>query len=107
MGKERKLFQNAKVVLSPSSRTLKIAVILLIVFSMIALGAMAWVRTSIRARTEDMRSEAAALEDENAAIEEKIDRLGTLAYLAYMQSTSHKMLGWMKLMLESRLQGEI
>jgi cell division protein FtsB len=78
MGKERKLFQNAKVVLSPSSRTLKIAVILLIVFSMIALGAMAWVRTSIRARTEDMRSEAAALEDENAAIEEKIDRLGTL-----------------------------
>lgn len=78
MGKERKLFQNAKVVLSPSSRTLKIAVILLIVFSMIALGAMAWVRSSIRARTEDMRSEAAALEDENAAIEEKIDRLGTL-----------------------------
>lgn len=78
MSKERKLFQNAKVVLSPSSRTLKIAVILLIVFSMIALGAMAWVRTSIRARTEDMRSEAAALEDENAAIEEKIDRLGTL-----------------------------
>ena len=78
MGKERKLFQNAKVVLSPSSRTLKIAVILLIVFSMIALGAMAWVRTSIRARTEEMRSEAAALEDENAAIEEKIDRLGTL-----------------------------
>lgn len=78
MGKERKLFQNAKVVLSPSSRTLKIAVILLIVFSMIALGAMAWVRTSIQARTEDMRSEAAALEDENAAIEEKIDRLGTL-----------------------------
>ena len=78
MGKERKLFQNAKVVLSPSSRTQKIAVILLIVFSMIALGAMAWVRTSIRARTEEMRSEAAALEDENAAIEEKIDRLGTL-----------------------------
>ena len=78
MGKERKLFQNAKVVLSPSSRPLKIAVILLIVFSMIALGAMAWVRTSIRARTEEMRSEAAALEDENAAIEEKIDRLGTL-----------------------------
>ena len=29
------------------------------------------------------------------------------ACLTYMQSTSHKMLGWMKLMLESRLQGEI
>ena len=27
--------------------------------------------------------------------------------LAYMQSTSHEMLGWMKLKLELRLQGEI
>ena len=30
-----------------------------------------------------------------------------LAYLAYMQSTSRKMLGWMNLKLESRLPGEI
>ena len=29
------------------------------------------------------------------------------AYLTYMQSTSCKMSGWMKLKLESRLQGEI
>ena len=29
------------------------------------------------------------------------------AYLAYMQSTSSKMLGWMKHKLESRLPGEI
>ena len=29
------------------------------------------------------------------------------AYLTCMQSTSCEMLGWMKLMLESRLQGEI
>ena len=29
------------------------------------------------------------------------------AYLTYMQSTSHEMLGWMKLKLESRLPGEI
>ena len=28
-------------------------------------------------------------------------------YLTYMQSTSHKMLGWMKHKLESRLLGEI
>ena len=28
------------------------------------------------------------------------------AYLTYMQSTSHKMLGWMKHKLESRLLGE-
>ena len=30
-----------------------------------------------------------------------------LAYLTYMQSTSCKMLAWMKQKLESRLQGEI
>ena len=29
------------------------------------------------------------------------------AYLTYMQSKSHKMLGWMKHNLESRLSGEI
>ena len=29
------------------------------------------------------------------------------AYLIYMQSTSHKILGWMKHKLESRLPGEI
>ena len=29
------------------------------------------------------------------------------AYLTYMQSTSCKMSGWMKLKLESRLMGEI
>ena len=29
------------------------------------------------------------------------------AYLTYMQSTSHKMLGWMTHELESRLRGEI
>ena len=29
------------------------------------------------------------------------------AYLTYMQGTSHKMLGWLKHELESRLPGEI
>ena len=29
------------------------------------------------------------------------------AYLTYMQSTSHEMLGWMKHKLESRLPGEM
>ena len=32
---------------------------------------------------------------------------GHPAYLTYMQSTSHKMPGWMKHKLESRLPGEI
>lgn len=78
MGREKPLFRNIKLVFHPSSRTLKIAVIALILFSMIALIALTWVRTGIRSRTEDMRSEAAVLEEENAALEEKIGNQGAL-----------------------------
>lgn len=78
MSGEKKLFRNTKLVIRPSSRALKIAVIALILFSMIALGAMAVVKHNIQNRTEELRSEAAALEDENAAIKEKIGNLGAL-----------------------------
>lgn len=73
MEKEKTLFRNTKLVIHPSSRALKIAVIVLIVFSMIALTALAWVRTSIQNRTEDMRQEAAALEDANAELEDRLE----------------------------------
>lgn len=78
VSKEKMVFRNVKLVFHPSSRALKIAVIALIVFSMVALISLTWVRTSIRNRTEDMRSEAAALEEENAALEEKIENQGAL-----------------------------
>ena len=78
VSKEKMVFRNVKLVLHPSSRALKIAVIALIVFSMVALISLTWVRTSIRNRTEDMRSEAAVLEEENAALEEKIENQGAL-----------------------------
>lgn len=78
MNKEKTIFRNIKLVIHPSSRALKIAVIALIVFSMIALISLTWVRTSIRNRTEDMRHEAAVLEEENAALEEKIENQGAL-----------------------------
>ena len=78
MNKEKTIFHNIKLVIHPSSRALKIAVIALIVFSMIALISLTWVRTSIRNRTEDMRHEAAVLEEENAALEEKIENQGAL-----------------------------
>lgn len=78
MEKEKNLFRNTKVVIHSGSRALKITVIVLIVFSMIALTALSWVRSSIRSRTEDMRSEAAILEEENAALEEKIENPGAL-----------------------------
>ena len=78
MEKERLLFGKVKVVFHPSSRALKIAVIVLIVFSMIALTALTWVKVSIRNRTEDMRAEAAVLGEEIGVLQDKIDNLGTL-----------------------------
>ena len=78
MEKEKVLFGNVKVVFHPSSRILKIAVIVLIVFSMVALTALTWVRVSIQNRIEDMRAEAAVLGEENALLEEKIANMYTL-----------------------------
>jgi len=76
--KEKLLFGKVKVVFHSGSRVLKIAVITLIVFSIIALTALTWVKVSIRQRTEDMRAEAAVLGEENVLLNEKIENLGTL-----------------------------
>ena len=65
-------------VLRPSSMLLKVVVIMLIVFSTAALIALSWVRQSILVRTEDMRQEAVALEQENEDLEKKIGLLGTV-----------------------------
>ena len=78
MKKREHQFGKVKVIFHPSSRALKIAVITLIVFSMIALTALTWVKISIHNRTEDMRAEAAILGEENALLEEKIENIGTL-----------------------------
>ena len=78
MEKEKLLFGKVKVVIHPSSRALKIAVIALIVFSMIALTALTWVKSSIRSRTEDMRADAAVLGEDIGELHDKIENLGTL-----------------------------
>ena len=50
----------------------------LIVFSMAALAALAWVRGSIRGQVENLRQEAAAIEQENRELQDKIDNLGSV-----------------------------
>ena len=76
---ERKLqIGKVQVILRHSSPVLKAVVIVLIVFSMAALTALAWVRGSIRSQVEDLRQEAAALEQENRELQEKIDALGSV-----------------------------
>ena len=67
-----------RLVVRSSSPALKIVMTVLIVFSMAALTALAWVRGSIRSQVEDLRQEAAALEQENRELQEKINALGSV-----------------------------
>ena len=71
-------FRNVTVVVRSSPPLLKIVLIALIVLSITALAALSWVNFSIRAQTEDMRQEAAALQGENTELEEKIGKLGSV-----------------------------
>ena len=78
------------VVVRSSSVALKIAVTVLIVFSMAALAALAWVRGSIRGQVENLRQEAAAIEQENRELQDKIDNLG---YVQSVQDIAREELG--------------
>ena len=76
---EKKIpLKNIKVEVRPAPPVLKIVVILLIVFSMAALIALRWVHAGIRNQTEEKRQEAAALEQENTELNEKISDLGSI-----------------------------
>ena len=75
---ERKLsIKNIQLVLRPNVPALKVLVILLVVFSMAALLALGWVQYRVGTQTEQLRWKAAALEQENAELEEKIANLGS------------------------------
>ena len=71
--------RNIQLILRPTSPLLKTLVILLIVFSMAALIALAWVQHDLQARTEELRWEAAGLEEENQDYIQKIADLGSVA----------------------------
>lgn len=67
-----------RVELRSAVPALKIAVILLILFSMAALVALRWVHNGIRAQTEGLRGEAAAIEYANTDLEEKIQQVDSV-----------------------------
>lgn len=69
--------QKRKLVLVHSSPAVKILAGLVVLFSIAALVALGWVRGSIQDLTEEKRQQAAALEQENAELKEKKDKLGT------------------------------
>ena len=57
---------------------LKAAIIVLIVLSMAALLALRWVHNGIQAETQRKAEQAAAMEGENADLQEKIDSIGSV-----------------------------
>ena len=71
-------FQNIKVVYRRSKPLTKVVVIAAIVLSMAALITLRWTLNDIQQQTQDMRAEAARLEQENAELEDKIDQLGSV-----------------------------
>ncbi len=78
MGGRTNPFRNIRFVVRPAPALLKIIVIALILFSMAALAALSWVRQNLQTQTEGMRGEVAALEQENADLNRKIEGLGSV-----------------------------
>ena len=67
--------KKVKIVFRSSSRLLKLVVTVLILFSVAALLALAWVRGGIAGQ---IQKEAAAMEQENQELQDKIDDLGSV-----------------------------
>ena len=67
-----------KVRLRSAPASLKVALILLILFSVAALAALQWVHSGIQAETQRKTEQAAAMEGENADLQEKIDNIGSV-----------------------------
>lgn len=66
-----------RIAFSPSSPLLKILVVVLLVFSTVALAALSWVNLTIRSQTEDMRSEAAAVAGRNQVLEKRMEDMSS------------------------------
>ena len=78
MAEKKNPLKNAKVVIRQSPAALKIVLIVLILFSIITLGALRWVHLGILEETENLRDEASALEHANQELKEKTDELGSV-----------------------------
>lgn len=61
-----------RVVFSQSSPLLKILVVLLLTFSLVALAALTWVKLSVEKQTEALREESVAVSGENQKLENRL-----------------------------------
>ena len=78
MEAQTKSLRKIKLVVRPSSAVLKIALVALIVFSMAALLALSWMKRGFQNNTQAQKDAAAALEQENRDLQEKIDNVDTV-----------------------------
>ena len=70
--------KKVKVEVRPASNILKIILILLILFSIVALIALRWVHTGIRNQIDELKDEASGLEYANEELEQKTEELGSV-----------------------------
>ena len=74
---ERKLqIGKVQVILRHSSPVLKAVVIVLIVFSLAALGALMWVQAGLQSQVRSMTAEATAILDENEKLSRRLETPG-------------------------------
>ena len=78
MEEKKVQIKNIQLVFRRSTTLLKVVVIILVVFSMAALSALAWVQYRIGSQTETMRQEAAVLEQENQDLKRKVKNPGAV-----------------------------
>jgi len=78
VAEKKKPFSDVQVVYRRSKPLTKVVVIAAIVLSIAALVTLRWTQNDILSEIEDMHQQIAQLEQENAALEEKLDNLGSV-----------------------------
>mgnify|MGYP006864432549 CR=1 FL=1 len=70
--------KQVKVEVRPASNILKIILILLILFSIVALIALRWVHNGILTQIDELKDEASGLEYANEVLDQKTEDLGSV-----------------------------
>ena len=70
--------KNVKVEVRPASNILKIILIVLILFSIVALISLRWVHSGILTEIDALKDEASGLEYANEVLEQKTEELGSV-----------------------------
>ena len=70
--------KNVKVEVRPASNILKIVLIVLILFSIVALAALRWVHDGILTQIDELKKEASGLEYANEVLDQKTEELGSV-----------------------------